>query len=75
MLLTVEKYSPGLATSVEVCKPIGKQESQVQKHLLLLNVAVASSSDAVFASGKILKAAKLATLRTLLWYSWFRDYP
>ena len=27
MLLTVEKYSPGLATSVEVCKPIGKQES------------------------------------------------
>lgn len=41
----------------------------MQKYLLLLNVL--SSSDAGFAAGKSPKAAKLATIWTLLWSSWF----
>lgn len=45
----------------------------MQKHLLLLNVV--SSSDAGFAAAKTPKAAKLATISTPLWSSWFRDYP
>lgn len=70
---TVEKYSPDFGTSVDFCSPKGKQESKMQKHLLLLHVV--SSSDIGFAAGKIPKAAKLAAISTLLWSGWFPGHP